>query len=71
MMAFKAFNSIDSDSNGSIDLFEIKNWIELNQIFLTFVNKYEPSIVPAQDDWIFTKFAVFKSSLFKLEVLNT
>ncbi len=36
LISYKAFNSADSDGSNTLDLAELKNWIELNQIFTNF-----------------------------------
>lgn len=42
IISFKAFNSADADSNGSLDFVEISTWVELNTEFILFCEKFDP-----------------------------
>ena len=36
LLSYKAFNSADSDGDAKLDLLELKNWIEINHVFISF-----------------------------------
>eukprot|EP00347_Sterkiella_histriomuscorum_P020884 403336094 len=70
-LGYKAFNSADSDGSSTLDLAEMKNWIELNQIFISFCEKFEPKNKVFYDQSLFDKFTPFVVSDITDDVLDT
>ncbi|CDW90407.1 UNKNOWN [Stylonychia lemnae] len=58
LVSYKAFNSADSDGSNTLDISEMRNWIELNQYFINYCKKFE-------------KFPPFNIEEFTDDVLET
>ena len=71
LVSYKAFNSADSDGDGTLDLLELKNWMEINQVFIQFCKKFEPNTKTIYDFSLFDRFPEFSVNSFTDQVLDT
>ena len=71
LIAFKAFTSADADNDNDLEMNEVINWIELNDHFLKFLNKYESSTNVEYSDCIFEKFPPIDICNLESKLLDT
>eukprot|EP00350_Pseudokeronopsis_sp_OXSARD2_P014187 CAMPEP_0170551318 /NCGR_PEP_ID=MMETSP0211-20121228/9337_1 /TAXON_ID=311385 /ORGANISM="Pseudokeronopsis sp., Strain OXSARD2" /LENGTH=171 /DNA_ID=CAMNT_0010858417 /DNA_START=145 /DNA_END=660 /DNA_ORIENTATION=- len=69
IVSYKSFVSANASNNVNLDFTELVNWIELNQVFISFLNDYEPSNPTKYDLALFEKFIKFDVNTLEDEPL--
>ena len=56
LISYKAFVSADANRDNTMDMQETINWVELNEHFKSFLQKFEPEFEIKYDEMFFQKF---------------
>lgn len=53
LISYKAFVSADANRDNTMDMNETINWVELNEHFVSFLQKFEPEFAIKYDEGFF------------------
>lgn len=71
LVAYKGFVSADANRDNTMDMQETINWVELNEHFISFLNRFEPEHYIKYEDVFFQKFPQIDLEELEYIALNT